>query len=200
MLSNLVAMRDLSRLREENQRLRNELGQLTIQDTSKLHVIAVPEIEDWKWRWRLHLPPRAFQVLLITLTKPGDDEPTRRYPVLLGSEGLNTGERMLELAVFRGPRGNWQLKVNHDGLLASWEFSEDAAQTYRLGPSYADEPWQGGVDRTVAAEPGNHVVLLESHEESRWLYGGASDMRATGLRAWIEQLDKSEYNQLIHAE
>ena len=52
------ANRESLRLREENVRLRNEIGELTIEpgNENKVHAIAVPELEARTWKWRIYIP------------------------------------------------------------------------------------------------------------------------------------------------
>jgi hypothetical protein len=44
-------------LREENRRMRAELGLLTIEDPKRAYAINIPTFEDDLWKWRINLPP-----------------------------------------------------------------------------------------------------------------------------------------------
>jgi hypothetical protein len=189
-VSNAVSIRELRLLRDENQQLRDELGYLTIEDPTRVHVIAVSEIEDWKWRWRLHVPERSYPVVFLSLSERGRDEPTYKHAFAVGQ-----GERTLDIAVVRSPQGNWHVKASNGVTEAIWELSEEAAERFRLA-HYGQEPNQFSRGKTVAVEPNGSIVLLESDAPELLMYGESPVGARTGLRAWMEDLDEKSYSQL----
>lgn len=179
--SNLTAMRDITRLREENDRLRSELGYLTIQDRDRFHLVAAPQIEDWKWRWRVYAPPQREFTLFFAASGVGDADKELRFPFF-----LSPGEYTLTLAVTPGDGRGSSVKVMDAQRTTTFNLPDGAAQRLGLGQA-GQEPWQGGVDQTVNIEPGGQIVLLEPRSPESHLYGGLPRDALSSWRVWIEE-------------
>jgi hypothetical protein len=62
---------EIRQLREENARLRGEVGELKIEEGTedKLQAIAMPTSEDMVWKWRVHVPDRRNIFLTLHVGK-----------------------------------------------------------------------------------------------------------------------------------
>lgn len=49
--------REVGPLREANRSMRAMVGQLTIEDKSKVYGLQIPTLEENRWRWQIYLPP-----------------------------------------------------------------------------------------------------------------------------------------------
>lgn len=58
-LTTAMLWSEVGPLRRENQRLRDEIGELTILDATKVHLLVLPTdpVEGYEWRWRVYVPP-----------------------------------------------------------------------------------------------------------------------------------------------
>lgn len=60
-----VVIRQLAPLREEVRRFRGEVGCLTVDDPSMIHVIQAPTTHTLQWTWTVHLPAERKYVLYV---------------------------------------------------------------------------------------------------------------------------------------
>jgi len=105
----------LEPLRNEVHRLRNETGQLQIDDPTKIHVrLSKVLLERHTWEWRIHLPlNRSYLLYTVTNAIPKEGFPTRKdwsgkaFKLAPGIEGMRfpTGE------VISAPSGEFILRV-----------------------------------------------------------------------------------------
>jgi hypothetical protein len=99
---------ELVPLREENRRLRDEIGELSIEDESKFHAILMPQSNpgEFKWKWRIWIPEGSAYVLQYA----SKAVPKQGFPQGYGS-GItirDSGEHWVEYQVFRDPEsGGW---------------------------------------------------------------------------------------------
>jgi hypothetical protein len=172
-LSNAVAIRELRRVNDENQRLRDELGYLTIDDPEALYLVNLPRLEDLRWSWRVHVPRRDRFVLLVEWNDiPGDPESSRvvRSP-------LRAGEYVLDVAVYRSSDGKWR-------LLADWAEAvlSEAAAADLQNCSFSERIGRG---RTFAPLPFEQLILIEQYDPEATLFGGAAGNLVAGLRVYL---------------
>ena len=186
-LSNLVAMRELSRLRAENQRLRDRLGELTVADAARLHAIAIPPAEDLRWRWRLHVPETSTYGLYIAARPASvehDDqtlqEPANRY-------SAPPGETTLDLQLILDPKGVWRI----EGGFADADIRIDLALPRSLAGRTPGLLHPAGAGKTIAVQPGERLLLLEDHDPEAVMFGGAVSNYSLGLQVWIEETPTS---------
>lgn len=179
--SNLSALRDVARLREENERLRAELGYLNIEDRDRLHLVAAPQIEDWKWRWRVYVPEQREFTLFFAAAETDDGQEAFRFPFF-----LSPGEYTLTVAVTSGRGEGASMKVMDAQRTTTFNLPKGAARRLGLGRD-GQEPWQGGVDQTISVAPGGQVVLLEPRQPDSLLYGGLGKDAQSPWRVWIEE-------------
>jgi hypothetical protein len=106
-LSITVAMlyRELLPLREEVTLLRNELGELRVEDVTKLHAIRAETDNELEWKWRIWLPQGAR----YRLRGSGGSIPEHGYPTSGGAITLREpGEQVIRYTIRRDPRdGQW---------------------------------------------------------------------------------------------
>jgi hypothetical protein len=106
-LSVTVAMlyRELGPLREEVSRLRNEVGELNVEDPTKLHAIRVETDNELEWKWRIWIPEGAS----YRLRGDGGPVPKEGYPMTGGTMYLREpGEHVIRYQIRRDPRdGRW---------------------------------------------------------------------------------------------
>lgn len=106
-LSVTVAMqyRELRPLRKEVARLRNEVGELNVEDPAKLHAIRVETDSELEWKWRIWIPENAS----YRLRADGGLVPAEGFPTGGGTMYLREpGEHVIRYAIRRDPRdGRW---------------------------------------------------------------------------------------------
>lgn len=84
--------------------LRKETGYLEITDEKLVHVVAAPTHEDLVWRWKVFVPEDVemrshLQVKQLSGSSTG------------ATSQLQSGENHIELAIYRGPEGQWKQKI-----------------------------------------------------------------------------------------
>lgn len=89
-VSLVVLKREVDELRARNQELNAELGRVTVNDPSKIHVLALnlPQGPDWSWQWRIYLPKnRTYYICAALKDIPTEGlAPMTTYMVLEGTE------------------------------------------------------------------------------------------------------------------
>lgn len=112
--SNLYVSWRWHEARKDVERLRDELGYLTIDDPAKFHVREVPTYEPLNWRWRIYVPPGQhwFHVGVghISKTGMGAGASSARGPER-PTDSL-VGEYTMTARIERDPLGKWQLAVS----------------------------------------------------------------------------------------
>jgi hypothetical protein len=105
----------LSEAERELRTLRNETGNLTVDDRSKVHVIALDSDEQNSWRWRMFVPKgRKYSLNISAESIPKDDVPPQAQ--MAGYSNEPYWERENEVLVTAKLRqlddGNWRLSVS----------------------------------------------------------------------------------------
>ncbi len=98
--------REVGPLRQEVRRLRDEVGELTIEDETKLHAIQVRTNDEMTWKFRFWIPPGAD----VSLKFKWGNIPLNTYPNpdIIKSH-LHAGEQWVALSVQRDRAGEgWQ--------------------------------------------------------------------------------------------
>jgi hypothetical protein len=93
-------------LREENQRFRNEVGDLIVPvgSENKLHAVGAKVIEPWQWKWRVHVPAAGqYWVNAKTNSLPAAAEPRQPGTQL----SLRPGENVIGFGLHRDERNRW---------------------------------------------------------------------------------------------
>lgn len=180
--SNFFTAWELNRAREDNRRLRTELGELVISDPRKLHVVTVPTYEDLTYRWRI-LIPEGQVIRILQATR---EIPQSGYPANFGASYLPEGEYVLTVAVRRDHLGQWRLTAtNPQGSVSMGIAQEDSAW---LVDSPGASTSQAGAQETESFDPGERIVLLRDRTMQRQPDGSASSTPepCDGIMIWLE--------------
>ena len=190
--SNVVTYRRLREVEPALEKLRNDVGELTVSNPNLLHAKSIPSFEDSTYRWRLHLPEdRGFNIRAVAGQIPEQGLPRsgsaknlveRSYaPQTSDSEMIET------VAVTRNQKGRWQLTLD-DG-----DTSSIAPLPENLNPwleKSSGRAWNvAGRKETAAASKGEPLYLLRMRK-AKEMPGGIStiDMQPTdGILVWIEE-------------
>lgn len=93
--------RELQPLRDEVRRLRNEVGELTVDDPGKFHAIRVETDNRFEWKWRIWIPAGARYKLHAV----SEAVPAAGYPEPEGTISLSEpGEHVVRYLIRRDPR------------------------------------------------------------------------------------------------
>jgi hypothetical protein len=169
--------REVGPLRAEVRRLRDEVGELAVDDPAKIHAIQVRQPDSLTWRWRLWIPEgRTY-----ALRSVGGKIPAKGYPELGGTLFVrDPGEMSVEYRITKDPRSDtWRGAMSVKG--GSIGSDEHAWVTWsnRTGTGV------GVGTSTRSFEPGATVVLTRQ----RFGQGDSSDDipdRAPGFMIWLE--------------
>jgi hypothetical protein len=153
---------ELHKLRQEAQRLRDELGYLTIKDGDLVHAIALAPEEGSttkRWRWRLHLPPgRRFRLYYKFSELPVDGLPRGNDGFLEDLPGAAT----LTASAVREPTGAWRFVLHWDSARNPYGQTHMQAITPdKWLREDASLSWDlAGSDTTESVPQGEPMVLL----------------------------------------
>jgi hypothetical protein len=149
------ANRESLLLRQENIRLRNAIGELTIEpgQEDKVHAIAVEELEARTWKWRVYIPDgRPFGLQVQTKEQNGS-----------GSSWslLSPGECTVVVALRHDLNDHWEWIIRERSDHGSGESRHTASPNVErliMNPSALPS---GVHDATQSAEPGADLDLLK---------------------------------------
>lgn len=194
--SHFIASRRLSdatwRLRlanDENRKLRQKLGELNIEDASRLHVASSPQflLEDLKWRWQVYVPRSGFRLSAIVNPIPPDGMPSAGAKPQCVQ--LPQGEFTLDIAIRKNLSGQWELRleVPIDPLSSQ-------PVTLAIPHSYATCLDAGGGRSGMrldfgALDPGKPLVLLRYRRPKEFgdLQTGDDPEPCEGVMIWIDE-------------
>lgn len=189
LLTTVVAMgitiatlwRELAPLRAENRRLRDEVGELSIEDRTKLHAIRVANTGELIWKWRVWLPAgRRYR-----LRSDGG-------PLQVSEEGFpeEGGSMYLEPPESPGEEiwVEYRIRQDRDG---KWRGSMRTRQGSVGADSHA---WVGAGNMSTTAGVGESTVVAKPDERfllARFRTADVSNSQdmpdpADGFMVWIE--------------
>ncbi len=179
---------ELDPLRRDLRMLRKSLGQLSIDDESKLHAIAVPTLQDLTWSWRVWIP----QGRQVTLHYQWGNVPRTGVPSKRNSVTLPPGEQSIWLSAMQvGPRAS-EIEVTLDtsgGMVGArtrsndrWlmRFTQDSNST-----AFEGVPWS-----TYVAPQSEKVIVLRRFrvgEEMSSEELSRSNEPTPGFIVWLER-------------
>jgi hypothetical protein len=188
--SNVVLYRRLREVEPALEKLRSEMGELTVSDDRLLHAIAVPSFEDSTYRWRIHLPKGRRFVMHAVANKsiPEEGLPEGGSRSTLLSETYDwpsvNAEVLQTVAINKGQRGRWQLILAYPGRQTTVTLPDE------LQPwldSNARSWHVAGKEKTVVADVGKPLVLLRMRKTKELPGATTIDMQPTdGILVWIE--------------
>lgn len=175
-------------LRQENLRLRNELGQIQVEpgDEDKLHAVAIPTTDSMTWKWRLFVPTgRTFNLYTAADLLPAAGE----NPSNFSKMQLDSGEQTLVVTLRKDYRGQWCwfMQMPH----ASNTFSGGSPEFTKL----IDDGDFGSTYTTVLSlvkvEPRHDLQLLRIRLIPRPVGGSISSAQLNtagpGAELWISE-------------
>ena len=171
---------ELVPLREENRRLRDEVGELSIEDESKFHAILMPQSNpsEFTYKWRIWVPEgRSYQLQYASKSIPKQGLPNGYGGGLPVTE---PGEHWVEYRVFRdADSGKWHdvLSTRHASVSGSYQEWPDWPQRVGTGASVGDS--------TRVFEPGRTVELVRWHI-SQANSSAQIEYPSAGYMIWLE--------------
>lgn len=94
----------MATMEAELTQLRKETGYLEITDEKLVHVVAAPTHEDLVWRWKVFVPEGVTIKSHMQVKQSTGGSTT-------GTSRLQEGTNQIELAIYRGPEGQWKQKL-----------------------------------------------------------------------------------------
>ena len=171
--ANIVTTQRLRTVTAERDRLRQELGALSIENPSQIAVIRVPGDEPLTWRYRVYVPEdKRYRFLFATHLKAKSAAPS-----WAGAIVVPEGESTLRLKIFRDPRDDfWKLLVQSQNAKAvqgaTSELTVEQIELFQASPSSLD---QGVEHATVAIPAGESLRVVDerwyTQERGLVLYG-----------------------------
>jgi hypothetical protein len=166
-------------LRVENRRLRDELGELSIEDDTQFHAILTPQLNpgDHAFKWRIWVPQGRRYVLRYA----SQSVPKQGYPQPGGMLAINDpGEQWIEYRVFKeSDSGNWR----------------DILDTQNASVSGGYQKWPDWATRTGTGKcVGTTTEVFkpdQTIELARWHIGQASSSTqitypSAGFLIWLD--------------
>ena len=192
----------LRQTHDENVKLRTELGYLTIEDRTKLHVVGLAAHEDLTWQWRMYVPEGA-KLVLRTATH---EIPEYGLPATPGARaGLSPGEYIVTAAVRRDREGKWQLKLSTGGSYSRTPIPETAALW--IDKKASNISMAAGAGATETKDRGKPLRLLRVLSQAHlppgvspvWGFDeppprGKPNRISDGLMIWIDDATQDEIN------
>ena len=106
MIALLQLWREVGPLRAEVRQLRAETGRLVIEDSTKIHVMAIiePQTATNAWKWRVYLPDNRKYAIHLS-TRPVLDVGYPKSQESIGASWpLDSGEELVEITVRKDGR------------------------------------------------------------------------------------------------
>jgi hypothetical protein len=175
------------RLNEENQRLRQEAGELDIEPghEDELHTLRLLNFEPLTWKWKMYVPAgRRFYLHAVGGDIPGVGSGSGEECVV----PLETGTILVVLHVRRDHNGQLQWMIGAKGERAQIPVSSDIAtlinakawthkyidQEYPQAAGNPTQPWELLRCRTVSPKDSSSGILM-------WISGEANINTGNGL-------------------
>ena len=173
----VVQWRALGPLRAEVRRLRDEVGELSVDDPTKLCAIQVDTRDELTWKWRVWIPEnRVYRLRLY-----GEEVPAKGFPNEGGTIWLREpGECVVEYRITRDPRdGKW-----YGGLKAGPGSVGKDAQPWVEWKSRTSTT--GGVGKDTRSFEPDQRVELTRHRVSQADSSDDIEDPAAGFMIWLE--------------
>jgi hypothetical protein len=160
----------LRKAQRELRTLRNETGHLTVNDRSKVHVIAVDVDEPNTWRWRLFIPRGHKYSWNVSAEKIPEDDVPQKAEVKGGSNEPyweRDNEVLATARLRQGDGGDWRLSVESRIGDAQYQMAGVALQIPREKMQWMADPSctdgrVAGSNGVAAFQPQGPIVLLQS--------------------------------------
>jgi hypothetical protein len=176
--------RRLARVNEslvaENRRLRDEVGELSIDDEGRLHAIRTSADSYLEWTWRVWIPKgREYRLRCVA-----SDVPAKGWPTGTGASimRLPAGEQVIRYRIRRDPR---------DGRFYGDLSTSDGSVGHHEHP-WVEWPSRvsttGGVGTTTRAYEADRIVELCRHRVSQASSSEDIEDPSAGFLIWFERV------------
>jgi hypothetical protein len=164
-------------LEAENRRLRDEVGELSVDDESRLHAIRVASKEEFDWTWRVSIPEGHVYRLRVV----GDRIPGQGFPDEGGAVFLREpGEHFVRYRIQRDPRDNrWSGTLSTRGASTSSTSGEWVEWGSRTATT-------DGVGATTEAFAPDERVVLARYRVSQARSSSDIEDPSAGFLIWLE--------------
>lgn len=183
----LELRKEVEAVGNENRRLRDEVGELTILDSKKPHAIQVRTNEDHSWKWRVWVPEGMNLRLLCKfgdVPRTGVPAGVRDPSILFGG-----GECWFSLKVKQDPENRWMAYFTTSNGTQGHQIDEHA-----IWLNSETASWMGAVEGVtyqsrVAPEPDQPFILLRQREAQVGSKGEIDKLNVTpaGFIIWLER-------------
>lgn len=173
-------------LRAEVAELKSELGQLSVGDGNRIHVLQIPSASNGSWQWRLYLPDRAWPqgryFLHVATEFPVDTLPNRSLEQMQLPRQPELSFRLQVLPNQKGLRYLYVLLADADGNFHSVDWLRVEEEPWIVGntPLYQPRGTKASTGQ-YTAEANGRVELLRRQVIDESLPEG----RARGLLLWL---------------
>lgn len=169
---------ELKPLRAQLKQLRDEVGELSVEDESKVYAISVRTADDFTWKWRVWIPEGRQYLLHYT----SESIPKQGYPRSHGTITIvRAGEMWIEYRITRGPRSGKmtdKLSASTGSSVGSSEQSWVDSRSVSTGD---------GVGRSTTEFEPDEVVLLNRHRVSTTVNSSSMvEDPSQGFMVWLE--------------
>ena len=185
----------------ENERLRNELGYLTITDPSRIYVCEMPTFEPLSWKWRIYMPPGGRTLCTATgrITATGfNGGSVAKHGPAWPVDPLQ-GEYTLTARVERDQHGGWRLAITYPDGRNTLGFTPPDAQWLVDDGYFVSSPRKLHVDiagakkETQSFAADDTVVLLRLRAPD--VQKSGSDKPCDGVMVWFEKFQEPHGKQ-----
>ena len=170
---------ELVPLREENARLRDEVGELTIEDDSKFHAILTPQSNhsELTYKWRIWIPlGKSYQLRYESRAIPKQGFPSGHGTIAI----MEPGEQWIEYCIFRdADSGKWHDMLQTRQVSVSGTFQDWPDWPSRMGGGTAVG------DTTRVFDPDQRIELARWHVSQAKSSAQIEDPSA-GYMIWLD--------------
>ena len=182
-LSHFATSWRLKQAIDENEKLRSELGYLTIDDPQKVHAIQAQTVESMLWKWRLHVPAgRNCSLHLLTRDIPEQGFPEHSTMGFTSRDEAFT----LTIAIRRDHCGEWQLVASEHGGTLRMQISSETANWLAKSDGFVSRG--AGIGRSESFPLDQPIELLRLRVMERKPGGFSSPPKepCQGLLVWMK--------------
>ncbi|WDI41267.1 hypothetical protein [Bremerella sp. P1] len=181
----------MATMEAELTQLRKETGYLEITDEKLVHVVAAPTHEDLVWRWKVYVPEGVTlkSHMMVKQSKGG---------TMTGTSRLQEGTSQIELAIYRGPEGQWKQKLTVINGASTSSSSGDLPENFMSWRNNSTTS-TGGLMRSAGTkvfQTDEEITLLtmvaRGREKADPKTGarGKESEESTEITAWLEPEEK----------
>lgn len=173
-------------LAKENRRLRDEVGELSIEDESQFHATRIPTDSALEWTWRVWIPEgQRYRLRCVAGKVPKEGWPSGRgATITLGT----AGEHVIRYSIRRDPKDDrfcgWLSTRGASGGGGSVGWGDEHAWVQRP-PKVCTT---GGVGTSTRAYPMDRLIELCRHRVSQANSSEDIEDPSEGFLIWLERV------------